>query len=276
MNRHAAILAGHTEPIDLGPTELVDNDLREVIKRSISNYIVAQTGEAAESRVSCEVATRYLAQLDAATSPPICSGGKPPWTGRQQFVISFMTAAGAVRFPVHAEVTPAAIPVAVAVQPIARGAVITAADVEIQTPESEPAANGRRAAFTSVEQLIGMEARQAIAAGDVIFTDKVQAPVLVQRGELIRVVSQAGGMRVTTTARARQDGARGDLVQLESLESRETYEARVTGYREAGVFVAASAAAPDLVYSRGAAPTPPAPPVANQIETVQRSYQKPK
>ena len=129
-----------------------DNDLREEVKRIISNYIVEKTGEAAEWRVTCDVSARYLAQLDAAMSPPVCSGGTPPWTGRQQFIISFTTAEGAVRIPIYAEVAPAAVQVVVAVQPIARGAVITAADVELQSLEAVPAATSRRAPLTSVEQ----------------------------------------------------------------------------------------------------------------------------
>jgi flagella basal body P-ring formation protein FlgA len=60
--------------------------------------------------------------------------------------------------------------------------------------------------------------------------------VLVKRGEVITISSQAGGIRVRTTARAREDGARGDLVQVESLETRERFEVRVVGPREAAVF----------------------------------------
>jgi flagella basal body P-ring formation protein FlgA len=271
MNRHAAILAGYTEPIgNSQPAKLVDNDLREEVKRIISNYVVEKTGEAAEWRVTCEVSARYLAQLDAATSPPVCSGGTAPWTGRQQFIVSFATAEGAARIPVYAEVAPSAVPVIVAIQPIARGAVITAADVELQSLEAVPAATSRRSPVTSIEQLIGMEARQAIAAGDVIFTDKVQAPIFVKRGELITVVAQGGGIRVTTTARARQDGARGELVQLESLETREIYDARVTGFREAAVFTAAAAPAPDRENSPRTISLPPAPPSVKQIETAHR------
>jgi flagella basal body P-ring formation protein FlgA len=90
-----------------------------------------------------------------------------------------------------------------------------------------------------LEQLIGMEARQAIQVGEVIFNDKVQQPLLVKRGDLITVISQAGGIRVRTTARARQNGAKGELVQVESLETREPYDVRVTGHREAAVFAAA-------------------------------------
>ncbi len=144
----------------------------------------------------------------------------------------------------------------VALQPIARGAVITASDVELQMLESVPAATSRRAPVTSIEQLIGMEARQPIVAGDVIFTDKVQAPVLVKRGEIVTVVSQVGSIRVTTTARARQDGSRGELVQLESLGTRETYDAQVTGLREAAVFATARATS--------------ALPVAQHVETTRR------
>ncbi|HEY3394615.1 MAG TPA: flagellar basal body P-ring formation chaperone FlgA [Lacipirellulaceae bacterium] len=270
MNRHAAILAGYSEPIgNSQAANLVDNDLREEVKRIICNYVVERTGEAAEWRVTCEVSARYLAQLDAATSPPVCSGGTAPWTGRQQFIISFATAAGAVRIPVYADVAPAAMPVVVAIQPVARGAVITAADVELQSL-AEAAAYGRCSPLTSVEELIGMEARQAIAAGDVIFTDKIQAPMFVRRGELITVVAQGGGIRVTTTARARQDGARGELVQLESLETREIYDARVTGYREAAVFTAAAATMPDRDYSPLSTQLPPASPMVKQIETARR------
>ncbi|HJQ81961.1 MAG TPA: flagellar basal body P-ring formation chaperone FlgA [Lacipirellulaceae bacterium] len=271
MNRHAAILAGYAEPAGSSqPANLVDNDLHDEVKRIIANYIVEKTGQAAEWRVTCQVSARYLAQLDAATSPPVCSGGTAPWTGRQQFIISFATAEGPARIPVYADLAPAAVPVVVAIQPIARGAVITAADVELQCLEAVPAATSRRLPLTSVEQIVGMEARQAIAAGDVIFTDKVQSPIFVKRGELITVGAQGGGIRVTTTARARQDGARGELVQLESLETREIYDARVTGFREAAVFTAAAARVPDRENSPRTASLSPASPSVKQIETTRR------
>jgi flagella basal body P-ring formation protein FlgA len=241
-NRHAAILAGYEEPVGKSqPAAASNNELRDELTRIISSYIDARTGQAGGWRVMCDVSARHLAQLDSASSPPTCSGGSRPWTGRQQLVISFQAAKGAVQFPVTADVAPAVAPVVVAVQPIARGAIITASDVELQMLESVPGATSRRAPVTSIEQLIGMEARQPIAGGDVVFTDKVQAPVLVKRGEIITVVSQVGSIRVTTTARARQDGSHGELVQLESIETRETYDGRVTGLREAAVFATARA-----------------------------------
>jgi hypothetical protein len=53
---------------------------------------------------------------------------------------------------------------------------------------------------------------------------------------------------VHTTARARQDGALGDLVRVESLDTKEPFEVRITGPREAAVFV------PSAAYQPGRSP----------------------
>jgi hypothetical protein len=111
-----------------------------------------------------------------------------------------------------------------------------------------------------------MEARQAIQTGAVIFTDQIRSPLLVKRGEIIIVVSQSGGIRVRTTGRARQDGAAGELVQVETLETGERYEARVTGLREAAVFFAAPRGAGEVNADSAtwaSAPRPPRAPMAD-------------
>ena len=131
--------------------------------------------------------------------------------------------------------TPVLTPVVVAVQPIARGAVFTAAQLEVRNINYVPKASDRRVAIDAIEKLIGMEARQAIQTGAVVFSDQVQPPVLVKRGELVTVSSQASGIRVRTTARAREDGVQGQLVQVESPDTRERFEARIVGRREAAI-----------------------------------------
>jgi flagella basal body P-ring formation protein FlgA len=239
MNLHAAILAGQTgrsqsHQLD----EATIRAYQSQLQHAIENYLISQTGKAGPWEVAVSAAPAQLAQLRGATSPVECQGGREPWTGRQRFTISFTTAQGIVQFPVHAQVSGGPLAVVVAVRPIARGAMITAADVELQSLADVPAASSRRAPVASVEELLGMEARQAIQAGQVIYSDHVQAPILVKRGELIAVVSQGGGIRVRTTARARQDGAKGELVQVETEDTGERFDARVSGPREATVFVA--------------------------------------
>jgi flagella basal body P-ring formation protein FlgA len=239
MNSHAAILAGHVDGTPQVASDASVARQRDELNRMIAGYLETQTGREGDWQVTCNFAERHVAQLQAATSPLVCQGGREPWVGQQRFVISFNTARGDVQIPVYAEVVNESAQVAVAIRPIARGELITAADFEMRSLESAPAI-GRRQVIESLEQLVGMEARQAIQMGDVILADHVQAPLLVKRGEEITVVSQSGGIRVRTTARARQDGSRGQLVQVESLESKERYDVRVVGVREAAIFTATS------------------------------------
>ncbi|MCI0332235.1 MAG: flagellar basal body P-ring formation chaperone FlgA [Planctomycetes bacterium] len=209
--------------------------LRDGVRSLIANYLHTKTGDAGDWTVMCDVAERHLTLLQTATTRPTCVGGTAPWLGRQRFVILFATANGPTQFPVYAEITPPSVPVVVALVPLNRGDVITAADLELQNVDEAPKSNGRRVAAQSVESLIGMEARQPIPAGSILFTDSVQSPVLVKRGDLITVSSQGSGIRVRTTARARQDGSHGQLVQVESLETKESFDVRVVGAREAAI-----------------------------------------
>lgn len=246
MNRHAAILAGFNSE---RPTKPLDDsrakELRQRLNHIILNYLDAKTGRVDAWKIECDVADRELAKLNAATSDPVCQGGSEPWTGRQRFLISFATADGQVQMPIFADVAPPAVPVVVAIRPIAHGDVIKAADVEMRTVDSGSKRMGQRAPAESVEKLIGMEARQSIQAGEIVFADQVQSPVLVKRGDIITVTSQTGGIRVRTSARALKDGAHGELVQVESLGSRQKYDARIVGPREAAVFALSRPEAPE-------------------------------
>jgi flagella basal body P-ring formation protein FlgA len=247
-NRHAEILAGGTgQPEATKLDDARTNALRGELERTIISYLTAKTGQAAGWRVCCEVADRHLALLADASSRPQCRGGSEPWTGKQRFVILFTSSQGSMQVPVYAEVTAPSTPVVVAIQPIGRGDVITAAHLELQTIDYVPSTNQRRSTYGSIEQLVGREARQPIQAGEIVFTDKVQEPVLVKRGDLISITTHGGGIRVRTTARARQDATKGELVQVESLDTRECFDVRVVGPREAAVFVASRPAPAEAV-----------------------------
>jgi flagella basal body P-ring formation protein FlgA len=241
FDRRAALSAGSVEA---SAVKSLDSEsaavLHEGICTLISSYLKTRSAEAGSCTITCDVAPRHLAMLASATSRPECGGGSPPWTGRQRFEISFATGRGSEKFFVHANVTPAATPVVVALRPMARGEVVTAADVELQMVDNAPRTNDRRIVARSVDALIGMEVRQPIPAGGMVFMDAVQSPILVKRGELIRISTQSGGIRVRTTARALQDRAHGQLVEVESLETKERFDARVVGPGEAAIVAIAT------------------------------------
>jgi flagella basal body P-ring formation protein FlgA len=247
QNRHAAALAAngqHAWTMDAARAETLRRDIQLIVE----NYLNTKALDGIGREVTCDVAERHLAQLQLAKSSPVCSGGAAPWSGRQRLLISFPTARGQAQFPVYAEVAPKAVPIVIATEQIPRGAVITAAHIELRTMEHSVKANDRRKPVGSVESLIGMEARQTIAPGAVVYTDQVQSPLLVKRGELITISSAAGGIRVRTTVRALQDRSQGELVQVESLATKERFDARVTGPGAAAIItVNALASVPETI-----------------------------
>lgn len=240
VNRPAALLAGHIEreapATQAGSSStLVQAKTEADVQRTVARHLQNKSTAVRDMKVTCEVADRYLELLANATSPLSCEGGRAPYTGRQRLMISFDTNNGPSQIPVYAEVQPSSVPVVVALRPLARGDLITAADVELQDFDYLRKNGDRRLPIESVGSVIGMEAGRAIPAGSVVYTDQVQSPILVKRGDLVSISTRGGGFRVRISARARQDGARGDLVQVESLETKERFDVRVVGDRQAEI-----------------------------------------
>jgi flagella basal body P-ring formation protein FlgA len=229
---------------DVKLDEAQANALKTIVTRVVGEYAKSKSGNKVLGRIECNVPERQLSQMAMAITAPICSGGSAPWTGRQSFVLSFDTLSGPVKVQVAADIAEPPYPAIVAIRPVARGSVITAADVELRMVEPSAKTTGNRVIIDNIEKIMGFEARQVLQAGEIVFADQVRSPLLIKRGELITVASHGGGIRVRTSARAIQDGANGDLIQVESLESKDRYDARVVGVRQATIFTPTRVAAP--------------------------------
>lgn len=121
-----------------------------------------------------------------------------------------------------------------------RGDIIRDVDVELQPidPLTQPfqIATERRA-------VVGMEVLSPIREGQAINVSQLRKPLLVKRGEVIRVRAQATGVQVITTARATEDGSLGDIILVQSLENREKYSVHVTGLQQVEVYASGVVAA---------------------------------
>lgn len=112
------------------------------------------------------------------------------------------------------------------------GSVIAAADVEIVTREDD----GRQDRMNSLEVVVGQQVRRALTAGQVIAAGDLKSPILVIRGQLAWV--QAGPVQVR--ARALNQGAEGQTVEFENVQSKGRLWAQVTGPGTAQVAPAAA------------------------------------
>ncbi|MGD9126397.1 MAG: flagellar basal body P-ring formation chaperone FlgA [Planctomycetia bacterium] len=144
-----------------------------------------------------------------------------------------------------------------------RGTILQAADLTLiyDTPSAR-----RVEGFYSMRDVIGKELTQAVGEGDVIPVDYVSSPIIVRKREVVTVVSRAAGIAVSTNARAKESGSMGELIPVESLESREVYFAKVTGLRELEVMAG--------MVKVEAEPTTAVRPY-NQYQNAPRSYSKP-
>src|SRR6185295_13221205 len=123
--------------------------------------------------------------------------------------------------------------VVVTTQALARGAIIRRGDVQLQPGQP---AEGSVRVYQSLEDVLGKETTQVITVGQILDDSLVQHPLLVRRGDIVTVYARSAGIQVRTTARAREEGAHGELVTVESLADRKTFFARVSGPQEVDVF----------------------------------------
>jgi flagella basal body P-ring formation protein FlgA len=121
--------------------------------------------------------------------------------------------------------------VVVTVRPLRKGEMLREADIELR-----PASGPVQAGFFKPEEVLGKETTRALATGQVLEPDHVRAPVLVQRGEVVRVIAKAAGVRIKTNGKALNDGSQGELIEVQPLEGKQKYMARVVDYQQVEVY----------------------------------------
>ena len=83
--------------------------------------------------------------------------------------------------------------------------------------------------------VIGREVRRTVYAGQEVSLSNTQAPRLVTRNQIVTVKYIRGGLEITTSARAMEEGGLDDLVTVLNLQSRKL----VTGVIQQGGWVLA-------------------------------------
>ena len=107
-----------------------------------------------------------------------------------------------------------------------QGAIITAADIELQ---DMPADRLNRNLVADASDLIGQEAKRLLLPGQPVRTTDVQRALAVQKNALVTMTVSQPGLMLSATGRAIDAGAVGDVVQVVNVQSRKTIQAVVTG-----------------------------------------------
>lgn len=126
------------------------------------------------------------------------------------FTALFLLLAGA---PCYAETV-------VAAHTIRPQTILTAQDLVVSPAQTV-------GAFSEVEDLIGLETRTALYAGRPIRPGDVGPPAIVDRNQIVSLTYIAGGLTITTEARALGRGGVGDMIRVLNISSRMTLEGRI-------------------------------------------------
>ncbi len=161
-----------------------------------------------------------LAQCDGALEPFWPKGGK-----RAGNITVGLRCQGQVSWSIYLRARLAVYEtVAVAARPLGRGERLSTADVELHRQDIS---NLRGGYHTRIKDVAGMEVRRSVRAGIVLDRSVVKPPILVNRGERVSITASSGVVQVSMDGKALDSGARGELIEVVNLSSKQKLEAVV-------------------------------------------------
>lgn len=81
--------------------------------------------------------------------------------------------------------------------------------------------------FTDVNKVQGLMTKRLLMPGAVVTDSVVSKPLLVKRGNMVTILARIGGMEVTATGKAMQDGNEGQLIRVQNVNSAKIISAKV-------------------------------------------------
>ena len=108
-----------------------------------------------------------------------------------------------------------------ATRPLPRGTVIEAWDVALA------ARDARRGEAVALDEVVGMEVRATIRAGQGVRLSSLRAPVVVRRNQVVELVYRAGTLSIRAEGRALGAGGEGERVRVMNLDSRRTIRGHI-------------------------------------------------
>ncbi len=106
------------------------------------------------------------------------------------------------------------------------GEIIRKDDIDIVYRRDETVG---RDVIADAKQLVGRTPQYRVRAGDLVRLTDVRAPLLVSRNSQVIIRLEWGAMTITAQGKAVDEGARGDVIRVQNLQSNKTIEATVAG-----------------------------------------------
>ncbi|MBF0461296.1 MAG: flagellar basal body P-ring formation protein FlgA [Magnetococcales bacterium] len=113
-----------------------------------------------------------------------------------------------------------------------RGEVVGQEDVQLLEVELAAVLPGR---LREASGAVGKAVTRDVRANQPLLEKWLEGPVVVERGDRVRVTLLRGGLRIETSGVAVQRGRVGEFISVRNPESKSVYDAQITGPGEAQV-----------------------------------------
>ena len=115
-------------------------------------------------------------------------------------------------------------PVVVARRPLGRHKPITEDDIELQTMDLSDLPDG---VISDPEAVLGKRTRRAIGSRTPLRADLIELPPLVKRGDLVVIIAETSGLKITTLGQVKKRGRLGERIPVVNMDSKKILYARV-------------------------------------------------
>lgn len=159
-----------------------------------------------------------------------------PRTGRFDIAFELPGSAAARRLPLRFTGTVTeTMEAATLVRAIRPGEVVKASDVAMERkPRAEVGGD-----WLSLDQAIGLAAKNTLRAGQVLRPGDLMKPQIVQRHEAVTLTYAVPGILLTVRGKALEAGATGDVIGVLNIQSNRTIQGTVTGPGRVAILAAA-------------------------------------
>jgi len=156
------------------------------------------------------------------------SPGKPDFLNTIALSVEFLVDGQAVKrawVTLNLEVIA---PVVVVRKPMGRHQPIESQDVTVMLKDLAKLPSGY---FTDPAEVIGKRTKRAVYGSTVLREDLVELPPLVNRGDVVTIIAEAGALRITARGEVKAKGRKGERISVVNLDSRKRVYARVLDAR---------------------------------------------
>jgi len=189
------------------------------VNAAIEAYLATRYSALKGAKIEFRLPQEYTDLLFQRRSIRTISGGIEPFVGSQKFRLQLQDKSGGViEVDIEAMVTPPAA-VVVAAGQLRKGDIISEEDLRIEPLPAALKSDDEEQFYTEVTEIVGKQLRRAISNGQPLKGSDVGPPIVVTRNQLVMIEVVAGSVSVMTQGKALNDGAVGDLVQVEAVGS---------------------------------------------------------